>query len=118
MKIIVVLERSVTSGGEFNQGLNTIMQMNKICEGRFEFEIFTDHAENIKFLERLGFNCFCYGPPLPEKIPSPSEVVPSLPEKIPSLMERIIARANLVSRWKARQSRKNIVSLESNVAPL
>jgi glycosyltransferase involved in cell wall biosynthesis len=109
MKIIAVLERPATSGGEFNQGLNTIMQMSKICKGRFEFEIFTDHAENIKFLEKLGFNCVCYEPPLPKKIPSP-------PEKIPSLLDRIIARANLLSRWKARQNRKKMISsLEENV---
>jgi glycosyltransferase involved in cell wall biosynthesis len=118
MKIIAVLERSITSGGEFNQGLNTIMQMSRICEGRFEFEIFTAHVENIKILEKLGFSCVWFGPPLPEEIlPLPEEILPQQ-ERVPSLMERVVARANLVSRWKAWLKRKFIAPIEIRISPL
>lgn len=102
MKIIAVLESPATSGGAFNQGLNAIMQMSRICEGRFEFEVFTAHTENIKFLEKLGFSCVWFAPPLQEKSAS-------LPERVPSLLQRVVTRANLVSRWRARQSRKKII---------
>lgn len=105
MKIIAVLESPVTSGGAFNQGLNAIMQMSRICEGRFEFEVFTSQVENMEFLEKLGFNCVWFGP--------------SPPERVPSLLQRVIARANLWSRWKARQSRKKISSsIEKNIGSL
>ena len=92
MKIIAVLESPVTCGGAFNQSLNAIMQMRRICEERFEFEIFTSHAENIEFLKKLGFNCVWFGP---------------------SFLEKVLARARLRSWWQARQNRKGIIgSLE------
>lgn len=56
MKIIAILEDSITVGGEFNQALNAILQMQRICEGIFEFEVFTTHIENIKDLKGLGVN--------------------------------------------------------------
>lgn len=57
MKIIAVLESLITAGGAFNQALNAIIQMHRICEGRFEFEVFSTHAENTKDLEKLGIKC-------------------------------------------------------------
>jgi glycosyltransferase involved in cell wall biosynthesis len=57
MKIIAVLESGITSGGAFNQGLNAIMQMNRICKGRFEFEVFSTHASNKNELDKLGIDC-------------------------------------------------------------
>ena len=47
MKIVAVLEESVTVGGAFNQGLNAIIQMNRIREGRIAFEIFAARATSI-----------------------------------------------------------------------
>lgn len=88
MKIIAVLESPVTSGGAFNQGLNAIIQMSRICKGKFEFEVFSAHAENIKFLEKLGLNSVWFKP---------------------TLLERVIARAHLTTWWQARQSRKKII---------
>ena len=80
MKIVAVLESIVTNGGAFNQGLNAIMQMDRICEGRFEFEVLTTDAENIPFLEKLGIACVWFKP---------------------SLVERVIARANRT--WHGRE---------------
>ena len=54
MKIIALLESSITSGGGFNQALNAILQMKRICENRFEFEVFTTIKENIPILWELG----------------------------------------------------------------
>lgn len=56
MKIIAVLESGITGGGVFNQALNAINQMNQICKGRFEFEIFSTHAGNRNELDKLGIN--------------------------------------------------------------
>lgn len=54
---MAVLESLITSGGGFTQALNAIIQMRRICEGRFEFEVFSTKAENAKDLEKLGINC-------------------------------------------------------------
>ena len=57
MKIIAVLENKIHDGGAFNQALNAIMQMRRICEGKFEFEIFSTIEENIDDLKKLGISC-------------------------------------------------------------
>lgn len=53
MKIIAVLETEISVGGGFNQALNAILQMQRICQGKFEFEVFTTKAENINYLKSL-----------------------------------------------------------------
>jgi len=53
MKIIAVLEVSITSGGGFNQALNTIQQLNKLLEGKFEFSVVSTSKENINYLKLL-----------------------------------------------------------------
>ena len=90
MKIVAVLESPITSGGGFNQGLNAIMQMRRICEGRFEFEVITTITENIKFLKKLGLICVLFKP---------------------TLFERVIARANRKLRWKNRHIRNENIGL-------
>lgn len=57
MKIIAVFENLIGVGGAFNQGLNAILQMNRLCAGRFEFEVFTTCADNSNYLEKLGIRC-------------------------------------------------------------
>jgi glycosyltransferase involved in cell wall biosynthesis len=54
MKIVAVLENTIKSGGGFNQTLNAIVQMQRICKGKYEFEVFTTRKENIEHLEHLG----------------------------------------------------------------
>jgi glycosyltransferase involved in cell wall biosynthesis len=54
MKIICILEYPINSGGGFNQAINDIIQMKKVCENRFEFEVFTSLLENISHLKKLG----------------------------------------------------------------
>ena len=50
MKIIAVLEVSITSGGGFNQALNTVQQLSKLLEGEFEFSVVSTSKENINYL--------------------------------------------------------------------
>jgi glycosyltransferase involved in cell wall biosynthesis len=54
MRIVAVLEGSATDGGGFNQALNAILQMRKLCEGRYDFEVLTDREANVGHLAKLG----------------------------------------------------------------
>ena len=54
MKIIALIESVITLGGGFNQALNAILQMKRLCEGRFEYEVFTTIEENISKLNKFG----------------------------------------------------------------
>jgi glycosyltransferase involved in cell wall biosynthesis len=56
MKIIALLENTITSGGGFNQALNAILQMKRLCENRFEFAVVTTIQDNIPILGRLNIN--------------------------------------------------------------
>ncbi len=88
MKVIAILEHSITGGGGFNQALNAILQMKKICKGRFEFEVFSTHAENYAHLQKLGI----------------SSVIFSY-----SLMDKLLAKIGINSLWQAIQSRIKII---------
>lgn len=54
MKIIALLENEITSGGGFNQALNSIIQMKRICENHFQFAVFSTIEKNIPTLARLS----------------------------------------------------------------
>jgi hypothetical protein len=54
MKIVAVLEGTATDGGGFNQALNAILQMRRLCEGRYDFEVLTDREANVGHLAKLG----------------------------------------------------------------
>jgi glycosyltransferase involved in cell wall biosynthesis len=56
MKIIAILDTIVNVGGGFNQGLNAILQMQRLCEGRFDFDVFTFHPQNKLHLKKIGLN--------------------------------------------------------------
>ena len=53
MKIIAVLEVPITSGGGFNQALNTVQQLSKLLKGKFEFSVVSTSKENINYLNLL-----------------------------------------------------------------
>jgi len=57
MKIIVLLENNVQSGGAFNQGINAILQMKAICRDNFELQVFSIKKENIEYLANFGIIC-------------------------------------------------------------
>jgi glycosyltransferase involved in cell wall biosynthesis len=54
MKIIAILDYEIAAGGGSNQALNAILQMQKICDGRFGFEVFTTYSDNVPYLKSLG----------------------------------------------------------------
>lgn len=54
MKIVAVLEGDATHGGGFNQALNAVLQMRRVCEGRFAFEVLADRDGSVGLLRKLG----------------------------------------------------------------
>jgi glycosyltransferase involved in cell wall biosynthesis len=68
MKIIAVLESAIDAGGAFNQGLNAILQIRRICDGRFDFAVFSTKKENIEELNKLGIICIWVPVTLVDKI--------------------------------------------------
>lgn len=54
MKVVAVLEGDATHGGGFNQALNAVLQMHRVCEGRFAFEVLADRDESVGLLHKLG----------------------------------------------------------------
>ena len=68
MKIIAIVENKISAGGGFNQALNAILQMQRICDGRFIFEIFTTSADNLPYLTRLGLNAHLFNHSVVDKV--------------------------------------------------
>ncbi|NND81332.1 MAG: glycosyltransferase family 4 protein [Gammaproteobacteria bacterium] len=54
MKIVAIVDSQIGIGGGFDQSLNAVLQMQQICEGRFDLEVFSTHQENIPYLATLG----------------------------------------------------------------
>ena len=54
MKIVAILESSISAGGGFSQSLNAVLQMAKLCKNRFEFEVLTSRRESGACLAQLG----------------------------------------------------------------
>ncbi len=54
MKIIAVIDIAVGAGGGYDQALNAVLQVQKICKGRYEFETFTTNRNNLDVLAQLG----------------------------------------------------------------
>lgn len=56
LKIIAVLDSVIAAGGGFNQALNAILQMQRICAKKYRFEVMTSHRENVAVLAKLGIS--------------------------------------------------------------
>jgi glycosyltransferase involved in cell wall biosynthesis len=54
IKVVGILRNVIGSGGGFDQALNAILQMRRLSNGRFEFEVYTTVEANVSFLNRLG----------------------------------------------------------------
>lgn len=89
MKIIAILEHEVTSGGGFNQATNAILQMQRLCEGRFSFEVCTTHPENLPYLKKLGLI---------------THVFTNL------LINKLVTKLNTSRWWQIFQARYSLVS--------
>ncbi len=88
MKVIAVLEYTLSAGGGFSQALNAILQMQRVCVGKFDFEVFTTQPENSSYLHQLDINhvIFSY-----------------------SLIDKLLAKLSINSFWQAIQSRIRII---------
>ena len=64
------------SGGAFNQALNAIVQMKRVCENRFEFAVCTTTKENVSIIAKLGVTADVLHISLWEKLLSPCVVMP------------------------------------------
>ncbi len=95
MKIAAILEYDITTGGGFNQALNAIAQMARLCEGKYEFTVFTSQKKNIEYLNKLGHEAyfFKYGligkwlsysatSPLPRHIQSRIKLISGLEKRL------------------------------------
>lgn len=61
MKIIAVLETAVSTGGGFNQALNAILQMKKICHvAGWDFEILASQSESVTYLTSIGIDAVSF----------------------------------------------------------
>lgn len=60
MKVAVILENTISIGGGFNQALNAILQLARLSEGQFKFELLTTRKENIAVLNTLGIQASVY----------------------------------------------------------
>jgi glycosyltransferase involved in cell wall biosynthesis len=56
VKIIAIIDKKIGEGGGFDQSLNAILQMKRICKDQFEFEVFTSCQENTPYLSKLGID--------------------------------------------------------------
>jgi glycosyltransferase involved in cell wall biosynthesis len=57
MKITVIIDNKIGAGGGFDQALNAVLQMQRLCEHRFIFEVMTSQKENLELFRGLGIKC-------------------------------------------------------------
>lgn len=62
MKVVALLETSISAGGGFNQALNAIVQMARLADGNFDFTVLTSKPENVNHLERLNIAAETFKP--------------------------------------------------------
>lgn len=94
MKIVAILEDSITVGGGFNQALNAIFQMKRICNGTFEFEVYTTHSNNIKYLGEFGVNAVFFKYSILDKLIAMSFSSP--------LCQLILKRLKIIGPFEAK----------------
>jgi glycosyltransferase involved in cell wall biosynthesis len=61
LRIVAIIDSKQTSGGGFNQALNSIIQMNRVCKDKYDFQVLTTHRENKSKLNALGIKNTYYG---------------------------------------------------------
>jgi len=54
MKIVAIIDNAIGAGGGFDQALNAVLQMQRLCMNRYEFETFTTDQRNVDVLAQLG----------------------------------------------------------------
>lgn len=54
MKIAIVLESNIDSGGGYNQAINSIHQFLRLSAGKYQVKVYTSSANNLSNLSNLG----------------------------------------------------------------
>lgn len=62
MKVVAFLSKPIGTGGGFDQALNGVLQMQRLCHGRHDFEVVTSEADNLPLLAGLGVNALHASP--------------------------------------------------------
>ena len=94
MKIVAILENSISIGGGFSQSLNAIIQMNDLSKDKFEFSVISTHNNNLDILKRMGIKCFYFKKTLVDKIHSTLV--------LSELFYKLIARFKLLSPFEKK----------------
>jgi glycosyltransferase involved in cell wall biosynthesis len=68
MKVVAILEDDIAVGGGFNQAVNAILQMRRICEGRFDFEVFAGRDSGASHLRILGIEAMPFSLRWPDRL--------------------------------------------------
>jgi glycosyltransferase involved in cell wall biosynthesis len=68
VKLAIVLEDTISSGGGFNQALNAIIQMERLSKDKFTSLILTNKAENLPVLKQLGLSAITFRTKLMDKV--------------------------------------------------
>ena len=68
MKLAVVLEDTIASGGGFNQALNAIIQVERMSKGQFSCVVMTNKSENLSVLRQQGLTTIAFKIKLMDKI--------------------------------------------------
>ena len=58
MKVVAVMEVSPTDGGGFYQAVNAVLQMQRLCQGRYAFSVAVANAESLEVLQAIGIVAF------------------------------------------------------------
>ena len=88
MKIVAILESSISIGGGFNQALNAIRQMQLLCADRYDLQVLTTRPENTGVLAELGI---------------PSE------QFAYSILDSLLAVMSLNTWWQSLQARVELI---------
>lgn len=62
MKIAVLLENPVSVGGGFNQALNAMLQLQRICGDRHQLVVYTTIPGNLQHMRALQIDAVCLTP--------------------------------------------------------
>jgi glycosyltransferase involved in cell wall biosynthesis len=54
MKIVAILEDDFAVGGGFHQALNSVLQMQRVCRNRFDFQVLASRRSDYGYLRELG----------------------------------------------------------------
>jgi len=68
MKLAVILEDTILSGGGFNQGINAIKQVALLSNKKFNILIFTNHEKNLTLIDDFCVNSVLFKTKLLDKV--------------------------------------------------